>query len=230
MFSGTPMIKKMPLNNYTAISVVLLLLAISGYQFAVTTTHRQLLNELQQWSNRSFDNDQYANWESKRLLVDVLTDLAPYSGNAAQSSSRFYQLGSAIAGASSPEAAVENMKQALALIRQSIINQPAWPVAWMDLAYIKYSMGVFDDEFQQAFAKALQTGGNETHVLTTFTEIGFASWRDLTADNRRLFLKMLDVAVVRNQKAVIDVAERYQRGYVLCLFTSGKKPLSHYCE
>jgi hypothetical protein len=67
------------------------------------------------------------------------------------------------------------MDQALALIRQSIINQPAWPLAWMDLDYIKYSMGVLDVEFQQVFAKALQTGGNETHVLTTFTEVGFAT-------------------------------------------------------
>jgi hypothetical protein len=51
------MIRKIPLYNYTAISVGLLLLAISGYQFALTTTHRQLQNELQQWSNRSFDNE-----------------------------------------------------------------------------------------------------------------------------------------------------------------------------
>lgn len=69
------MIRKIPLYNYTAISVGLLLLAISGYQFALTTTHRQLQNELQQWSNRSFDNEQYASWESKRLLIDGLTKL-----------------------------------------------------------------------------------------------------------------------------------------------------------
>jgi hypothetical protein len=230
MFSGMAMIRKISLYNYTAISVGLLLLAISGYQFVVTTTHRQLQDELQQWSNRSFDNEQYSSWESKRLLVDVLTDLAPYSGNAAQNSSRFYLFGSAIAGLSLPEAAIENINQALALIRQSILNQPTWPLAWMDLAYIKSLMGVFDEEFQQAFAKALQTGGNETHVLTTFTEIGFATWRDLTADNRRLFLKMLDVAVVRNRKSVTEVAERYERKYILCLMLQVKEPLKGYCQ
>jgi hypothetical protein len=86
----------------------------------------------------------------------------------------------------------------------------------MDLAYIKSSMGLLDDEFQQAYARAFANGAAEEFVITGLTDIGFATWGNLSVDNRKRFLKVLRLAVVCDRLHVIETAEYYQRGYTLC--------------
>ena len=190
--------------------------------------HHLLDQELQSWQDQAFASESYTTWENQRPMVELLVTLSPYSGAVQQSSARFYQLGAELASAN--PSSTQHQKRALQLIRQSLLNQPVWPLAWMDLAYIKSSLGLFDDEFQQAFSLALTTGAAETNILLGMSEVGFSNWRDLSATNRLQFLTLLDIAVLREREHVIQTAEYYQRAYILCVLISEKATMEQYCE
>jgi len=93
----------------------------------------------------------------------------------------------------------------------------------MDLADIKLSMGLLDDEFQRAYEKAFTLGAAEAFVITGLTDMGFTVWRDLTLGNRQRFLKVFELAVARDRKRTIKTVEFYQRSYIICLLIPTQK-------
>ncbi len=220
------------LRVYGIIFILSILLIVSAYQIIVFMMHDLLDKELQGWQGQESASESYTRWENQRPMVDLLVSVSPFSGAVQQSSARFYQLGAELASAapSSMPVATQHQDRALQLIRQSLSNQPVWPLAWMDLAYIKSYLGLFGDEFQQAFSIAIATGAAETHILLGMTEVGFASWRDLSAANRLQFVSLLDIAVLRERQHVIEAAEYYQRAYILCVLISEKPAMAQYCK
>ena len=220
------------LISFSLLAIVTLLLAISGYQFFMSSMQSLLQKELGSWQGRDFASAPYSDWQKKQPMVDLLSSIVIFNGEALQSASRFYQLGAAIAVSSdkSAELSLNHKQKALALIRQSLSKQPVWSVAWMDLAYIKSSMGLLDNEFQQAYAKSFDKGAAEEFVISGLTDIGFATWRDLSIDNRKRFLKLLELAVVRDRQHVIETAEYYQRSYIICSLIPKQKGLEKYCK
>ena len=207
------------------------LLLVSSYQLCVVLMHDLLKQELQSWQGRDYSLASYERWQDQQAMVNLLHKLAPYHGEILQSSSRFHQLGSRIAAASTEhqQSAPQHQQQAAQLIRQSLLHQPSWPLAWMDLAFIKSSQQLFDPEFQQAFLQAIETGAAEEYVLLGMTEIGLAYWRDLSVENRKNFLHFLELAIVREPQHVITNAEYYRRSYVVCRLVANNSLLEAYC-
>lgn len=226
------MVIKKSLRVYGMIFILSILLIVSVYQLFVFMMLDLLDKELQGWQGQESASESYTRWENQRPMVDLLVSVSPYSGAVQQSSARFYQLGAELASAapSSMPVATQHQDRALQLIRQSLSNQPIWPLAWMDLAFIKSSLGLFDDEFQQAFSLAISTGAAETNILLGMTEVGFAGWRDLSAANRLQFVSLLDIAVLRERQHVIEAAEYHQRTYIVCLLISEKQAMEQYCK
>lgn len=226
------MVIKKSLRVYGMIFILSILLIVSVYQLFVFMMLDLLDKELQGWQGQESASESYTRWENQRPMVDLLVSVSPYSGAVQQSSARFYQLGAELASAapSSMPVATQHQDRALQLIRQSLSNQPIWPLAWMDLAYIKSSLGLFDDEFQQAFSLAISTGAAETNILLGMTEVGFYGWRNLSAANRLQFVSLLDIAVLRERQHVIEAAEYHQRTYIVCLLISEKQAMEQYCK
>jgi hypothetical protein len=217
---------------FSLIAIVVLLLMISSYQLLMSSMQGQLQQELSSWNGRDFATASYSDWQTKQPMVDLFSSMALFDGHALHSSSRFYRLGAAIVASSdkSGETALKHQQTALALIRQSLSKQPVWTVAWLDLAYIRVSMGMLGDEFQLAYRRAYETGGAEEFVITGLTDIGFAAWPYLSTDNQSRFLKSLELAVVRDRKHVITLAEYYRRVYIICSLIPKQKSLKKYCK
>jgi hypothetical protein len=216
---------------YLALSVLVLLLVVCSYQLSVSLMHGLLEDELESWQHREIGPTSYVDWKHKEHLVQLLAELSPFNGLALENSARFYLLGAEIAERT-PSSALEttgHREHALQLIRASLEKQPIWSLAWMDLSFIKASLGQFDDEFQFAFNKALRTGGAERDILRGMSEMGFAYWRDLTPGNRQQFLLMLDTAVKREPLYVMNAAERHFRQYIPCLLIQQKQAVEKFC-
>ncbi len=217
---------------YIFLLFVFLLLVISGYQFSVSIMHGLVEQELRHTPQRSYSSGHYELWLKKEPLVKLLESWSPFNGPVLQNSARFYLLGidHFATDPARVSASIELLQRALASIRLSILRQPIWPLAWMDLAIIKAALGEFDGEFQQAFAKALSTGAAERDVIRGMTETGFIYWRDLSAKNRLAFVAMLDTAVSRDQSFVIASAKRHDRMYIPCLLISKKELVAKHCS
>ncbi|MDJ0833190.1 MAG: hypothetical protein QNJ69_06675 [Gammaproteobacteria bacterium] len=220
------------LRAYAVMLVLAVMLTLSIYQLLIVTMHHLLTQELGSWQGKDYAQASYDRWQNQQVMVDTLVFLAPYHGEVLQSSSRFYQLGARIVAASNEHQHLtrQHQQQSLQLIRLSLLKQPGWPLAWMDLAFIKSSQLQFDEEFQQAFALALTHGAAEEYILLGMTEIGFAYWRDLSRQNRQQFLSFLDLAVARQPQHVISNASFYRRSYVICRLLQNDNPLlTEYC-
>ncbi|MCP3687909.1 MAG: hypothetical protein GY784_05800 [Gammaproteobacteria bacterium] len=164
-------------------------------------------------------------------MVKLLESWSPFNGMVLQNSARFYLSG--LSNLSTDPARIsadtELLQRALATIRLSLLQQPVWPLVWMDLAIVKAALGQFDDEFQRAFAKALSIGAAERDVIRGMTETGFTYWRDLSAENRLAFVAMLDTAVSRDRGFVIASAKRSDRLYIPCLLINKKELVAKHC-
>ena len=217
---------------FSLLVAVTLLLAATGYQFFMSSMQNRLQIELGSWKGRELSLVNYAGWQKKQPMVDLLSSMAFFNGQALHSASRFYRLGAVLSILSDQSGvlALNHQQMALALIRESLSKQPLWSVAWMDLAIIKSSLGALDNEFQQAYAKAFANGSAEEYVITGLTDLGFETWRNLTIDNRNRFLKVLELAVARDRQPTIKTAESYQRGYIICFLIPKQKGLKKYCK
>jgi hypothetical protein len=220
------------IRAFCLLAIITLLLAITGYQFIMSSMQNRLQKELGSWKGRELSSVHYAGWQKKQPMVDLLSSMSFFNGQALHSASRFYRLGAALSVNSDKSGVQElnHQKTALVLIRESLLKQPVWSMAWLDLAYIKLSIGLLDNEFQQAYAKAFVNGRVEEFIIFGLTDIGFATWTDLTVDNRNRFLKVLELAVVRYPKYVIESAEYYHRGYIICTLIPKQKKLIKYCK
>jgi hypothetical protein len=221
-----------PFNNTLFLFVFAIFFIVSGYQLSVSMMHSLLEDELRNSQQREIVTNSYSTWATRESLVSLLVKLSPYNGLILQNSARFYVLGADIALFSpdtTPFVSGHRLR-ALQLIRESLVRQPIWSLAWMDLSFIKALSGQFDDEFQSAFARALRTGGAERDILRGISELGFAHWRNLTPVNQQLFLTMLDTAVKREPQYVMDVAARHGRKFIPCLAIREKLVVAEFCK
>ncbi len=223
---------KPALQNGLILAVLTGLIGISTYQFGISLAHVLLEDELRSWQQRNVLATSYAGWKKKEPLVANLAELSPSNGLVLQNSARFYILGSELAASSTITANDSKVHLELAkrLIRSSLGSQPVWPLAWMDLSFIQSSLGDFGDEFQLSFARAFDTGRGERDVLRGLSDLGFTHWRELSPDNRQLFVRMLEIAVRRDLQYVMNAAERHSRSYIPCLLIETAEVVHPACK
>lgn len=80
--------------------------------------------------------------------------------------------------------AQRSRREALQAYRAAVAARPAWPYTWARLAHSKLYLQQFDDEFDQAFARAFALGPWRIQVNRELAEIGFQAWPHLSADQR----------------------------------------------
>ncbi|MCV6614650.1 MAG: hypothetical protein OIF35_06705 [Cellvibrionaceae bacterium] len=87
---------------------------------------------------------------------------------------------------------------AAALHRQAIDLRPRWPASWSGLALMKAYQQQWDQEFEQALAKAAELGPWEPAVQIQLALVAQLSWAQLGPDSRQLLVANFERGVRRN--------------------------------
>ncbi len=122
------------------------------------------------------------------------------------------------------------VNQGLEFYRRSIRERPAWPEAWLYLAYAKHWHGEWDDEFQYAYEMAWQNGSWRQQVIFKAAELGLDAWRQLTPENRARFYSALDRAALRDRGRLWRMAREKGGTFILCLALREHEPTREYCS
>jgi len=80
--------------TFITLTIVTSLLILSVYQLFTATLQSRLHQELSSWQGRHITSAHYVHWLKKKPMVDLLVSLSVFNGQALQSASRFYRLGS----------------------------------------------------------------------------------------------------------------------------------------
>ncbi len=123
----------------------------------------------------------------------------------------------------------ELLQHALDYYRRAVRERPAWPDAWIDLAYAKYWRGDWDDEFQYAYEMAWRNGSWRRQVIFKAVELGFDTRQRLTPDNRERFYMALARAAARDSGWVRLMAKEKGGTFILCLALRNHQPTREYC-
>lgn len=80
-------------------------------------------------------------------------------------------------------------------LRKSLRVRPQSPYAWADLALVKGMAGQYDQEFNQALRNAQKYGPWERPVLIRLLTTYFASWENLTRDQKYFAMQQFSHAL-----------------------------------
>ena len=86
--------------------------------------------------------------------------------------------------------------EALNALRLAVAARPTWPDTWARLAYSKYTLGEFDNEFAHALEQANHWGPHRPAVQYELASIALRTWPNLTPAQRltafRSFRRAMD--------------------------------------
>lgn len=111
--------------------------------------------------------------------------------------------------------------EALSALRLAVSARPTWPDTWVRLAYSKYTLGEFDNEFAQALEQANHWGPHRPDVQFELANIALRTWPSLTHAQRLTafgsFRRVMDGS---NKAATTLFALAQSRGLETLLCTS----------
>jgi hypothetical protein len=81
---------------------------------------------------------------------------------------------------------------ALADYRHASQLQPTWPYTWLDIALVKFRLGIVDQEALDALQNAFNTGPWRPDVLLKITETGVFAWNMLPTRGKKLVMASID--------------------------------------
>ncbi len=148
-------------------------------------------------------------WQRAQGVFDTAYGLTPDDPSLLQQGGRLYEWGGL-------NGDVAKREQALAYYRASLSKRPTWPYAWSDLAGAKSRFGQLDDEFQQAFSRALALGAWEPMVQMDIGRIGFANWKALSTRNRQLLVQNIRNAISIQPGKMIAMSREFNLLWTVC--------------
>lgn len=108
------------------------------------------------------------------------------------------------------------LRQALAYARTAIVARPGSPYTWMDLAVLKWRLGEFDPELQQAVRNAAHLGPWEPEVQLAAAGLAFTAYERLSPEARQAALRLMGNALKYHDERLFDQAYRTGRLDIFC--------------
>lgn len=167
-----------------------------------------------------------AEWQKARGLFDRALGWTPGDPSLLQQGGRLYEWGALVARPTREARA----RRAMDYLRASLQRRPAWPYAWAELAEVMARFGQTGDDFQQAFARALETGPWEQDVQLSLAQAGFMAFKQLSQKNRAALARILQRAA-RGPAVheLIRLADQADSLWILCVLASDQPPVKRAC-
>lgn len=93
--------------------------------------------------------------------------------------------------------------------RAALLERPAWPYFWANLAVAKAERGIFDGEFRRALRRAVETGPWERPVQLEVIRIDFTEQRRIDRQSRRLVDEVIERALRIQPNEVLRLARQF---------------------
>ncbi len=105
------------------------------------------------------------------------------------------------------------------VFRASLAERPLWPWTWLRLAHSKVLLGEFDEELDMALNRANELGRGHADIDRDMARLGFFTWADLSASQRRLTLAAAGRAASHSRQdaeLVYGIAKQTGRSIPFC--------------
>jgi hypothetical protein len=147
-----------------------------------------------------------AQWVAARDALAEARRLEPDNPLFVEETGRLYE--KRVARADPAQPVVHGfLVRALGEFRRSARMRPASPVAWTNVALVKFRLGELNAEFRAAIENAARLGPWEPGVQRTLADIGFAGWRDLSAPVRAVIAGAIERASFTQPKEIERLAD-----------------------
>lgn len=107
-------------------------------------------------------------------------------------------------------------RDALRALRRAASLRPAWPYVWADIARVKLRLGEIDAEFNDAVENAARMGPWEREVQLGIAAVTMEAAERMSPQARRSALGLMGNALIRDERALVELALRRARLDVLC--------------
>ena len=203
------------------ISVACLLLCIffAGKWGVAAISHDIAMNHLYSWQKLKKIADEEM-WTEVEWALQLATSIDEANADYHNDLGRLYEY-TASTNMFTDRKNSELRHRALYSFRKSLELRPDWPVAWANLALIKYSLQNIDDEFEKALTTAVQQGVALSDVQKIVTEAGIANWQVLSKHTRQSVLLAIHGGLTnKNKHFVISTMEHYNMKPYFCIVLS----------
>lgn len=208
----------------SGLMVALLVVAVGAFPRGVADVYAYFVQaHLDTWAERRHLPKEQE-WQRARELVRVALGWTPEDPRLLQQAGRLYEWGALIAPRAESRGA-----QALQYYRDSLARRPAWPYAWADLAVAKARFGQIDAEFQQAFARALETGPWEPEVQLNIARAGFLAFKRLSRANRAALARTIQRMSSRQLPELVRIAEESDSLWIVCTLRGDQPVVQRAC-
>ena len=164
-----------------------------------------------------------------RDFVEQALDWDPADPQLLQTAGRIYWWGAWLQR-DDPALVQSRVSRSLDYYREAIRRRPAWPAAWLDLAYAKHRQGDWGEEFQRAFARGWDNGSWREPVIRTAVELGLDAWDRLSEANRRILYSALYRAELRDPRWIRRLVKDRGGVFILCLALRDNPPTAGWCR
>ena len=132
--------------------------------------------------------------------------------------------------ATDPALAIAAVRSANAHFYMTLIERPASPFAWANLALSKLYLDELDDELFAALRRADELGPWEPEVQQSVLFVGLAAWHKLGTAQQAAMVRTLERAVQRNATKVTEIVKSFSRLDLLCAINNSKLKIEDTCS
>jgi hypothetical protein len=115
-----------------------------------------------------------------------------------------------------PRQALAATRDAHARFRQALLQRPASPFLWANLALTKLYLDEIDGELLAALRHADELGPWEPTVQQTTLFVGLAVWQDLDPGLQRALVRTIERGALRNAPKMFEIVKSYGRYDLVC--------------
>jgi hypothetical protein len=115
-----------------------------------------------------------------------------------------------------PREALAAAQDARARFRQALMQRPASPFLWANLALAKLYLDQIDAEFFSALRHAGELGPWEPAIQQTTLFVGLATWDRLDAGLRQALEQAVERGALHNARNIYEIVKSYRRYDLLC--------------
>lgn len=116
-------------------------------------------------------------------------------------------------------------ESALEYLRRSLVMRPSSPYTWASVAEARYRMGLTQAPFEAVMLNAWRLGPSEPEVQRMMLDLGLALWDEVTPALQTSVRAALVVAMRRDLRETLQIAERRGRLDMACPHALGDKRL-----
>lgn len=115
-----------------------------------------------------------------------------------------------------PKEALAAARDGRMRFRQALLQRPASPFLWANLALAKLYLNEIDDEFLAALRHADELGPWEPASQQTVLFAGLAAWQELDPALRQTLVRNIERGALRDARKTFEIVKSYGRFDLVC--------------